>query len=131
MKAKSAARRNVKIADIAQKGMRTKSAIKKRFTLMGSGIIKMPQAGKRHCMRKRTSRLLINNSGSKPITTCEIRRMSRGLIVGSNSVKNKSNSMLFRDLSKVLSKSNYARYISNTASFNEYNNTISEGVNNV
>lgn len=77
--------------------MKTKSAVKKRFKLMGSGIIKMPQAGKRHCMRKRASRMIRDNRGSKPITKCEVRRMSRGLVAGANRVKSKSNKVMMEE----------------------------------
>lgn len=43
--------------------MKTKSSVKKRFRLTGTGKVKMAQAGKRHGMRKRTNKMLRNARG--------------------------------------------------------------------
>ena len=44
--------------------MKTKSGAKKRFRLTASGKVKMPIAGKRHNMRKRTNRFLRQATGN-------------------------------------------------------------------
>ena len=44
--------------------MKTKSGAKKRFRLTGTGKVKMPIAGKRHNMRKRTNRFLRQQTGT-------------------------------------------------------------------
>ncbi|RZI46398.1 50S ribosomal protein L35 [Candidatus Finniella inopinata] len=44
--------------------MKTKSSVKKRFRLTGSGKVKMAQAGKRHGMRKRSNKMLRNARGT-------------------------------------------------------------------
>ena len=44
--------------------MKTKSGAKKRFRLTASGKVKMPVAGKRHGMRKRTNRFLRQATGT-------------------------------------------------------------------
>lgn len=85
--------------------MKTKSSIKKRFKLMGSGILKMSQSGKRHGMRRRKSRVIRNNRGSVCITHSEVRRMVRGMHgVGANSIKLKSNSTMAREYYDQLCK---------------------------
>ena len=43
--------------------MKTKSSVKKRFRLTGSGKVKMAQAGKRHGMRKRSNKMLRDARG--------------------------------------------------------------------
>lgn len=43
--------------------LKTKSSVKKRFRLTGSGKVKMAQAGKRHGMRKRSNKMLRNARG--------------------------------------------------------------------
>ena len=44
--------------------MKTKSGAKKRLRLTASGKVKMPVAGKRHGMRKRTNRFLRQQTGT-------------------------------------------------------------------
>ncbi len=44
--------------------LKTKSSAKKRFKLTGSGLVKMAQCGKRHNMRKRSSKMLRNARGT-------------------------------------------------------------------
>jgi len=44
--------------------IKTKSGAKKRFSLTGSGRVKMNQAGKRHGMIKRSSKFIRNARGS-------------------------------------------------------------------
>jgi len=41
--------------------MKTNSSCKKRFTLTGTGKIKFKNAGKQHCMSKRSKRQIRNN----------------------------------------------------------------------
>jgi len=43
--------------------LKTKSSVKKRFRVTGSGKVKMAQAGKRHGMRKRSNKMLRNARG--------------------------------------------------------------------
>lgn len=44
--------------------MKTKSSAKKRFKVTASGLVKMAQAGKRHGMRKRSSKFIRNARGT-------------------------------------------------------------------
>jgi large subunit ribosomal protein L35 len=44
--------------------LKTKSSAKKRFRLTASGLVKMPQAGKRHGMRKRSNKMLREARGT-------------------------------------------------------------------
>ncbi|MCX7338611.1 MAG: 50S ribosomal protein L35 [Alphaproteobacteria bacterium] len=44
--------------------LKTKSSVKKRFRLTGTGKVKMGQAGKRHGMRKRSNKMLRNARGT-------------------------------------------------------------------
>jgi large subunit ribosomal protein L35 len=44
--------------------MKTKSSVKKRFSLTASGKVKMAQAGKRHGMRKRSNKFIRNARGT-------------------------------------------------------------------
>lgn len=43
--------------------LKTKSSVKKRFRITGSGHVKMAQAGKRHGMRKRSNKFIRNARG--------------------------------------------------------------------
>lgn len=77
---------------------KTKSSIKKRFKLMGSGILKMSQSGKRHGMRRRKSRVIRDNRGYAMITHSEVRRMARGMYgVGATNIRLKSNTQLTKE----------------------------------
>lgn len=44
--------------------MKTKSAVKKRFSLTASGKVKAAQAGKKHFMRRRTKAQIRNLRGT-------------------------------------------------------------------
>ncbi len=44
--------------------MKTKSAVKKRFSLTASGKVKAAQAGKKHFMRRRTKSQIRNLRGT-------------------------------------------------------------------
>ncbi|MES2907002.1 MAG: 50S ribosomal protein L35 [Pseudomonadota bacterium] len=44
--------------------LKTKSGVKKRFKLTGTGKVKLTQAGKRHGMIKRTNKQLRNQRGT-------------------------------------------------------------------
>ena len=44
--------------------LKTKSSAKKRFSLTGTGKVKMGQAGKRHGMRKRSNKFIRNARGT-------------------------------------------------------------------
>ena len=44
--------------------LKTKSSAKKRFRLTATGKVKMPQAGKRHGMIKRTNSQIRNQRGT-------------------------------------------------------------------
>lgn len=44
--------------------LKTKSGVKKRFRMTGTGKIKAGQAGKRHNMRKRSNTMLRNARGT-------------------------------------------------------------------
>lgn len=44
--------------------LKTKSGVKKRFTLTASGRVKRGQAGKRHGMIKRTNKQIRNKRGT-------------------------------------------------------------------
>jgi large subunit ribosomal protein L35 len=55
--------------------LKTKSSVKKRFRLTGTGKVKMTPAGKRHGMRKRSNKFLRNARGMKICATPEIKRI--------------------------------------------------------
>jgi large subunit ribosomal protein L35 len=44
--------------------LKTKSSVKKRFKITATGKVKMPQAGKRHGMIKRTNSQIRNQRGT-------------------------------------------------------------------
>jgi large subunit ribosomal protein L35 len=44
--------------------MKTKSGVKKRFSLTGTGKVRSNQAGKRHGMVKRNKRMIRNQRGT-------------------------------------------------------------------
>lgn len=77
---------------------KTNSSIKKRFKLMGSGIIKMSQSGKRHGMRRRKSRVIRDNRGYSNIQLSEVRRMLKGMPgVGATKIRLKSNKTMIKE----------------------------------
>lgn len=55
---------NLKLRENKMPKMKTKSSAKKRFSLTGSGKVKMGQAGKRHGMIKRTNSFIRNARGT-------------------------------------------------------------------
>jgi large subunit ribosomal protein L35 len=55
--------------------MKTKSSVKKRFRITGSGNIKMGQAGKRHGMIKRTNKMIRNARGMTIMKECDAKRV--------------------------------------------------------
>jgi large subunit ribosomal protein L35 len=46
---------------MARKKLKTNSSCKKRFGITGTGMIKIKNSGKRHCMSKRSKRQIRNN----------------------------------------------------------------------
>ena len=50
--------------------LKTKSAAKKRFRLTAKGKVKMPQAGKRHGMIKRTNSQIRKQRGTTIFESC-------------------------------------------------------------
>jgi large subunit ribosomal protein L35 len=53
--------------------IRTKSSVKKRFRLTGTGKVIATQAGKRHGMIKRTSKQIRNQRGTTILAECDAR----------------------------------------------------------
>ncbi len=56
--------------------LKTKSSVKKRFRITGSGKIKMTPAGKRHGMRKRSNKFLRNARGMRICAPMEAKRIA-------------------------------------------------------
>ena len=57
--------------------MKTKSSVKKRFSLTAHGHVKSTQAGKQHNMRKRSKRQLREQRGTVILCEVEARRVLR------------------------------------------------------
>jgi large subunit ribosomal protein L35 len=53
--------------------MKTKSGVKKRFSLTASGLVRSGQAGKKHGMVKRSNRHLRNQRGTTILTDQDAR----------------------------------------------------------
>ncbi|MGF7158938.1 large subunit ribosomal protein L35 [Rhodoligotrophos appendicifer] len=51
--------------------MKTKSAVKKRFSFTGTGKVRANQAGKRHGMIKRTNRQIRDQRGTTILQECD------------------------------------------------------------
>ena len=51
--------------------MKTKSGVKKRFSLTAKGKVKVAQAGKRHGMSKRSNRFIRNARGTHVLDECD------------------------------------------------------------
>lgn len=51
--------------------MKTKSSVKKRFKLTGSGKVRSAQAGKQHGMIKRTNKQIRNQRGTTILKDCD------------------------------------------------------------
>ena len=53
--------------------MKTKSSVKKRFSLTASGKVRANQAGKQHGMIKRTNKQIRNLRGTTILKDCDAR----------------------------------------------------------
>jgi len=53
--------------------MKTKSSVKKRFSLTASGKVRASQAGKQHGMIKRTNKQIRNLRGTTILQDCDAR----------------------------------------------------------
>ena len=53
--------------------LKTKSGVKKRFKLTGSGKVRGQQAGKRHGMIKRSNKFIRNQRGTTILEDCDAR----------------------------------------------------------
>lgn len=62
--------------------LKTKSSVKKRFKVTGTGKIKSGQANKRHNMRKRSSRQLREQTGTVVLPDMEIKRIKQFIPYG-------------------------------------------------
>lgn len=51
--------------------MKTKSSVKKRFSLTASGKVRANQAGKQHGMIKRTNKQIRNQRGTTILQDCD------------------------------------------------------------
>ena len=60
--------------------IKTKSGAKKRFSITGSGKIKMSQAGKRHGMIKRSTKFIRNARGSTTMAEADSRIVKRNFL---------------------------------------------------
>ena len=55
--------------------LKTKSAVKKRFSVTSTGKLKMTQAGKQHFMRRRTNAQIRNQRGTTVVNSRETRNI--------------------------------------------------------
>lgn len=62
--------------------LKTKSGVKKRFSLTASGLVKSTQANKRHNMRKRSNRQLMNQRGTTILIDSERKRITNFMPYG-------------------------------------------------
>ena len=60
--------------------IKTKSGAKKRYSIAGSGKIKMSQAGKRHGMIKRSTKFIRNARGSTTMAEADSRIVKRNFL---------------------------------------------------
>tara|TARA_B100000949_G_scaffold221534_1_gene222341 strand:+ start:528 stop:731 length:204 start_codon:yes stop_codon:yes gene_type:complete len=60
--------------------IKTKSGAKKRFSVTGSGKIKMSQAGKRHGMIKRSTKFIRNARGSTTMAETDAKVVKRNFL---------------------------------------------------
>ena len=63
--------------------VKTKSSAKKRFSITGSGKIKMNQAGKRHGMIKRSSKFIRNAWGSTTMSGADTKIVKKNFLKNS------------------------------------------------
>jgi large subunit ribosomal protein L35 len=57
--------------------LKTKSGVKKRFKVTGSGMVKAQAAGKRHGMIKRTAKFVRNARGTMVLSDPDIKRVKQ------------------------------------------------------
>lgn len=57
--------------------LKTKSSVKKRFKVTGTGKVKASQANKQHNMRKRSKRQLRNQRGTTVLPDMEAKRVKQ------------------------------------------------------
>ncbi|MBA4117356.1 MAG: 50S ribosomal protein L35 [Candidatus Puniceispirillum sp.] len=57
--------------------LKTKSSVKKRFKVTGTGKVVMAQAGKRHGMIKRTNKQIRNQRGTVIMSEPDAKRVHR------------------------------------------------------
>jgi large subunit ribosomal protein L35 len=57
--------------------LKTKSAVKKRFKMTASGLLKAGQAGKQHFMRRRTKSQLRNQRGTELVAPQDAKNVIR------------------------------------------------------
>jgi large subunit ribosomal protein L35 len=62
--------------------LKTKSSVKKRFSLTGSGKVKRNYAGKRHFMRRRTKRFIRGTRGTTTVDAVDVPMIKRLLPYG-------------------------------------------------
>ena len=60
--------------------LKTKSGVKKRFTLTASGKVKRGQAGKRHGMIKRTNKQIRNKRGTTIMADADAARVVKNFM---------------------------------------------------
>ena len=60
--------------------IKTKRGAKKRFSITGSGKIKMSQAGKRHGMIKRSTKFIRNARGSTTMAEADAKIVKRNFL---------------------------------------------------
>ena len=60
--------------------LKTKSSVKKRFKLTGTGKVVMAQAGKRHGMIKRTNKFIRNARGTSIMSEPDAKIITRNFI---------------------------------------------------
>ena len=60
--------------------LKTKSSAKKRFRLTTKGKVKMPQAGKRHGMIKRTNKFIRNARGTAILAKADEKIIKRNFL---------------------------------------------------
>ena len=62
--------------------MKTKSGVKKRFSLTAKGKVRSAQAGKRHGMIKRTPKQIRNLRGTRPLSEADARIVKKYMPYG-------------------------------------------------
>jgi len=62
--------------------MKTKSSVKKRFSLTASGKVRANQAGKQHGMIKRTNKQIRNLRGTTVLNDCDAKIVKKFMPYG-------------------------------------------------